>query len=112
MTYVFAGPTATVTLPASGTVAAYGSATFARQSGPTVQPSIAVCYQDQSGPGPVTTMGTPTLVSVSTDLVSFGQSGSATVPAGTYNVGFCIQNNSAGSLNKNDTTSGFAIVTP
>ena len=57
-------------------------------------------------------MGTPSSVSVTTTLVSFGQAGSATVPASTYSVGFCIQNNSPGSLNNNDTTSGFVIVTP
>ena len=57
-------------------------------------------------------MGTPQAISVSTDLLSFGASGSAAVAAGTYDVGYCIQNNSPGSLNKNDTTSGFVIVTP
>jgi hypothetical protein len=112
VTYIFAGPTATIVLPATATLNAYGSAAFARVSGPIVTPSVAVCYQDQSGPGPVTTMGTPTDISVSTTLVSFGQSGSATVPASTYSVGFCIQNNSPGSLNNNGTTSGFVIVTP
>ena len=57
-------------------------------------------------------MGTPSDVSVSTTTVSFGQAGSAVVPAGTYDVGFCIQNNAAGSLNKNENTSGFVFVTP
>ena len=59
----------------------------------------------------MTTMGTPSDISVTTTVVAFGQAGSAIVPAGTYDVGFCIQNNSAGSLNKNEATSGFVFVT-
>lgn len=110
--YIFAGPTTAVTLTDTARLSAFGSGAFARQSGPTTKPSIAVCYQNQSGPGPVTTMGTPSDVSVSTTTVSFGQAGSAVVPAGTYDVGFCIQNNAAGSLNKNENTSGFVFVTP
>jgi len=110
--FIFAGPTIPVTLVGTARLSAYGSGAFARQSGPTVKPSIATCYQDQSGPGPVTTMGTPTDISVSTSIVSFGAAGSAVVPAATYNVGFCMQNNSAGSLNKNEMTSGFVFVTP
>ena len=110
--FIFAGPTATVVLAGPGTLNAYGSASFSRVSGPTVQPTVGVCYQNQSGPGPVTTMGTTQAVSVSTDLLSFGAAGSAAVVAGTYNVGYCVQNNSAGSLNRNDNTSGFVIVSP
>ena len=110
--FIFAGPTTSVTLAGTARLSAFGSGAFARQSGPTTKPSMAVCYQDQAGPGPVTTMGTPSDVSVTTTIVSFGEAGSAVVPAGTYNVGFCIQNNAAGSLNKNEMTSGFVFVTP
>ena len=111
LAYVFMGPTATATLPATGNLSAYGSGSFARQTG-TQQITVGVCYQNQSGPGPILAMGSPTTVTVTTVETSQFGSGSATLPAGTYNVGLCATNNGSGSVNKNGNTSGFVLVTP
>jgi hypothetical protein len=111
LTYIFLGPKATVTLGASASVGAYGSAGLARQQTSPLTISIGVCYQNQAGPGSVTPLGTTTSINVDDKLISYGASGSAALPAGTYNVGFCANNTTSGAVNKNDTTSGFAIVT-
>ncbi len=110
--YIFVGPTATVNLAAASNVNAYGSGSFARQTGSPLTISVGVCYQNQSGPGVVTALGTPTNTTVSTTEMASGAAGSAVLPAGTYNVGFCATNNNAGAINKNGNTSGFVIVTP
>jgi hypothetical protein len=112
LVYIFMGPTAVVNLPASGSVSAFGSGSMSRQTGSPVSVSVGVCYQNQTGPGPITPLGSPTSVDVGTTEISYGASGSAVLPAGTYNVGFCAKNNSAGSVNKNGNTSGFVVVTP
>lgn len=111
LAYIFMGPTATVALPATGNINAHGSGSFARQTG-TQLITVGVCYQDQSGPGPILAMGSPTTVTVTTVETSQYGTGSATLAAGTYNVGLCATNNGAGSVNKNGNTSGFVIVTP
>ncbi|HEX6138601.1 MAG TPA: hypothetical protein VF059_13175 [Casimicrobiaceae bacterium] len=109
---IFVGPTATVNLAAPGNVSAYGSGSFARQSGSSLVITVGVCYQDQNGPGPVTVMGSATNTTVTTSEVASGAAGSASLPAGTYNVGLCATNNNAGAVNKNGNTSGFVFVTP
>jgi hypothetical protein len=111
LAYIFMGPTASVTLPATGNISAYGSGSFARQTG-SQEITVGVCYQNQSGPGPILAMGSPTTVTVTTTETSQFGAGSATVAAGSYNVGLCATNNGAGSVNKNGNTSGFAFVTP
>ena len=111
-TYIFVGPTATVNLAGAASVSAYGTGTFARQTGSPLTISIGVCYQNRSGPGPVTTMGLPLSTHVSTVPLPYGVAGSAVLGAGAFNVGYCAQNNNPGAVNKNGNTSGFVIVTP
>jgi hypothetical protein len=110
--YIFVSPTASVVVGATSTVTAYGSGWFARNVGSAIPISVGVCYQDQVGPGPVTLMGTATGANVGTTLVSVAATGSASVPASTYNVGLCAINNNAASVNKSDVTNGFVFVTP
>jgi hypothetical protein len=111
-TYIFVSPTAPVTLAATSTVTAYGSGWFARNTAGAVNISVGVCSQDQVGPGPVTLMGTASNASVSTTLVPVLATGSASLPASTYNVGLCAINNNAAAVNKSDATNGFVFVTP
>ena len=111
LTYIFVGPTATVNLAGTASVSAYGTGTFARQTGSPITISIGVCYQDQSGPGAVTPMGLPLSTHVSTIPLPYGVAGSTSLGAGVYNVGYCAQNNNAGAVNKNGNTSGFVIIT-
>ncbi len=112
LTPIFMGPTTPVTLAGSSNVTGYGTGWFSRTTAGAVNIAVAVCYQDQSGPGPVTAMPTATVASVSNTLVPVQATGSATLAAGTYNVGLCATNANAVSVNKNGVTSGFVFVTP
>ncbi len=109
----FAGPTTSITLPATATVTGYGGGWFAKASSGTGTVDVGVCYQDQSGPGPVTALGSLTNATGinGTQSWHFGN-GSASLPAGSYNVGLCAQNLGSNSVNKNGHTSGFVFVTP
>lgn len=111
-TYIFMGPTASVSLGAASAVTAYGSGEFQRNTAGAVTLSVGVCSQNQSGPGPVTLMPTPSAPSVSNSPVTVLATGSALLPAGSYNVGLCAVNNNAASINKNGNTAGFVFVTP
>ena len=111
----FAGPTAPITLAATETVSAYGGGWFGTQSVGTGTVSVGVCYQNQSGPGPVTLLGSTSSSPVPStgSAVTFASgSGSAALAAGTYNVGLCAQNFGSNSLNLNNHSSGFVFVTP
>jgi hypothetical protein len=55
-------------------------------------------------------MGSTSTYSVSGSQTFHYAAGSATVPAGTYNVGLCGQNVGTNSINKNGNTSGFVFV--
>ena len=107
----FFGTPASVTLASAGSISAYGGGWFARNSaGGAGSLKLGVCYQDQSGPGPVTLMGTTTTYSVSGSQTWHYGAASASVAAGTYNVGLCGQNIGTNSINKNGATSGFVFV--
>ena len=110
LTYFFMGPTATATLNVAGTVTANGGGEF-RTNGNTSNITVAVCYQDAVALGPITSMGTPNnLTATSTTTVSFA-TGSASLPAGTYNVGLCATNPSIGPVQKNGNTVGIVTIT-
>ena len=107
----FFGTPASVTLASAGSISAYGGGWFARNSaGGAGSLKLGVCYQDQSGPGPVTLMGSTTTYSVSGSQTWHYGAASASVAAGTYNVGLCGQNIGTNSINKNGATSGFVFV--
>ena len=107
--YAFAGPTATVPLVATANVTANGSAAVATNGG-TKAITLNVCYQDQSGPGPVTAMGDPNAQIATTTLTTYAVSGVTVLPPGTYNVGVCATNPGVGPVNKNGNTSGVVTV--
>lgn len=107
----FVATPTSVVLASSGNISAYGGGWFARNSaGGAGVLKLAVCYQDQSGPGPVTTMGTTTTYSVSGSPTWHYAAGSTTLAAGTYNVGLCGQNAGSNALNKNGNSTGFVFV--
>jgi len=100
-----------VNLLDASNVAVYGNATLGK-SGLAISISTAVCYQDQSGPGPITPIGTPNVVAVNATTTPFGASGSVSLPTGSYLVGFCELNIGVGALSNNGNTAGAVIVTP
>ena len=107
----FIGSTTQVTLAAPNGLSAYGGGWFAKQSSGLGSLKLGVCYQDISGPGPVTLMGSTTTVSVNSSQAFKSAAGSTgSVPAGTYNVGLCGQNIGSNSINKAVHTSGSVFV--
>jgi hypothetical protein len=110
--YIFMGSTGPVTLTGASNVTAYGSGTFSRNTAGAVTISVGVCYENQSGPGPVTLMPSPTSASVSNSDVVVFATGSAFLPTATYNVGLCAVNTNNVAINKNGDTTGFVFVTP
>jgi len=110
VSYIFMGPTATATLNVAGTVTANGTGQFGTNGG-TSAITVAVCYQDQAGPGPITTMGTPSNVTATSTVSTPFVSGSASLPAGTYSVGLCATNPNIGPVQKNGNTLGVLVVT-
>jgi hypothetical protein len=111
LTYTFTGPTATVSLLGPANVAAYGTANLGK-NGLAIGLSLAVCSQNQVGPGPILPMGVPSLITVSATTTPYGAFGSVSLPAGTYNVGFCELNIGLGALSNNGITAGIVVVTP
>ena len=107
----FIGSTTQVTLAAPNGLAAYGGGWFRKQSAGPGTLQLGVCYQDTSGPGPVTLMGSTTTEAVNGSLAYKSAAGSVgSVPAGTYDVGLCGQNTGSNAINKNLHTSGFVFI--
>jgi hypothetical protein len=108
--FQFTGST-TVTLGSTSTLSAYGGGWFARSSAGSTTGSLNVCYQDQNGPGPITTMGTTTVFSIGNTASYHSATGSATVSAGTYAVGLCAKITGT-AANKNGGSAGFVFTLP
>jgi hypothetical protein len=108
--FEFAGAT-TATFATSTNVTAYGGGWFGKQSAGLGSADIAVCYQDQSGPGPITLLGSSTSISVTGAQLWHYATGTGTLPAGTYTIGLCGMNTGDNSINKNGNSSGFVFTT-
>ena len=109
VTYIFVGPTATAVLSGAGTITVSGGGEF-RTNGGSSNITSAVCYQDAIALGALTTMGTPnSFTATSTTTASFA-SGSASLAAGTYNVGLCATNPGIGPVQKNGNTIGVVTI--
>jgi hypothetical protein len=107
----FIGSTMQVTLAAPNGLSAYGGGWFSKKSSGPGSLSLGVCYQDISGPGPVTLLGSANTVSVNGTLSYKSAAGSTgSVPAGSYAVGLCGQNIGTNDINKNAHTSGFVFI--
>lgn len=107
--YIFMGPTATAMLSVAGTITVSGGGEF-RTNGGTASVTAAVCYQDAVALGALTSMGTPSsFTATSVTTLSF-PSGSASLPAGTYNVGLCATNSANSPVQKNGNTIGVVTI--
>ena len=109
--YVFAGPTASVTI--TNTQRLTGAATLPVATGAsTTSAYVGLCYQ--LGAGAVTNFvgGNFSILTLGSTRSGVPASGSV-VPgtAGTYKVGACVQNGGAADLNSNDYVNGWVQVT-
>ena len=108
--FVFDGATANISLGATSTVTADSIATLQVLIGGAKVVDVAVCYQNQLGPGPVLAIGASAAVNVLPVIGNFTASGSIVLPAGNYKVGFCIRNTTTGTIAGLGLTAGAAVV--
>jgi len=109
-TYIFMGPTATATLSVAGTITANGGGEF-QTNGGSANVTAAVCYQDAVALGTLTSMGTPNSFTANGAMSVQFLTGSASLAAGTYNVGLCATNASNNPVQKNGNTIGIVTIT-
>jgi hypothetical protein len=95
--YVFAGPTATVTLDAIRTLAGAGTLTLADTAGGH-NLITGLCYQ-LNGAGQVLNFVGPDFTSsrATSERKAFAVAGAKTLGSGTHTVGLCIRNDGGGS---------------
>ena len=110
--YVFAGPTATVTITAGQKIIACASAPLGVTAG-TATADIGMCYAPSPANTPITNFvgNNYSTVEISTTRINY--SASATISglaAGTYSIGFGVKNTGATAINKNDFMSGWVMV--
>ena len=88
LSWVFAGPTATITVDGTDTVTAVGTAAVRGTSASTID--TAIC--SQPGAFALTPLGDHTFgVELTTVKRAFPATGVAILAAGTYQVGFCVR---------------------
>jgi len=109
LTYTFMGPTATATLNVAGTINVSGGGEFTTNGG-TASVTAAVCYQDAVALGALTSMGTPNSFTATSTTTRTFLSGSASLPAGTYNVGLCATDSTNSPVQKNGNTIGVVTI--
>jgi hypothetical protein len=113
--YAFAGPTAVVTTTASQLLtgaaeAPLGSFTASATTGQTVH--FGLCYQPSTGGTVVNFAGSNySLGTVFPVQRTFAAAASVVPGAGTWRVGFCVDNNLSAALDNNDYVNGWVQVT-
>jgi hypothetical protein len=113
--YVFAGPTATVTTTASQRLtgaaeAPLGSSTASPSTGQTFV--FGLCYQPSAGGTVVNFAGSNySLGTVFPQQRAFATAASVVPGAGTWRVGFCVDNISSAAIDSTDDVSGWVQVT-
>jgi len=109
--FVFAGPQATVTTTASQNLVGAAQAPLGLSSGGPQIFRYELCYQPASG-GPLTNFTRPnfSIGEASTTRVPFSAMATTTPGAGTWKVGFCVQNYNPLTLDDNDYVSGWVQV--
>ena len=108
-TYIFMGPTASAVLSGAGTITANGGGQF-QTNGGSANITVAVCYQDAVALGTLTSMGTPNSFTANGAMSVQFLTGSASLSAGTYNVGLCATNASNSPVQKNGNTIGVVTI--
>ena len=110
--YVFAGPTAAVTIATGQRLTGSASAVLARGATNTGAADIGLCYQPSSGGTVINFSGINYLSpNVGSTKQPYAVSYGINPGAGSYNVGFCVRNTSASALSNNDFVNGWVMVT-
>jgi hypothetical protein len=109
--YEFVGSTS-LALAAPTTVSVYAGGWFAKSSGGPGSVDLAICYQDQAGPGPITVFGPVSNFTTTGAQTFHSATATGSLPAATYTIGLCAHNVSANSVNKNGTSSGYVFTSP
>jgi hypothetical protein len=113
--YVFAGPTVTVTVPAGQTRRVRGSATAALglATAATQLVHVGLCYQNQGG-GAVNTFSLSSHIYHGMDQLrrQYAINDTTVLSGGTYNVGYCVKNLNPISITNTDKSAGYLVVTP
>lgn len=111
--FVFAGNTASVTVPAGETrrVSASASAAMGLLGFPVpIGADVALCWQEGANPLNSFNSQAQTVV-ITKERMSYSVSDSVVLFAGTYNIGMCVLNASATPISNNDRMSGWLLVT-
>lgn len=111
--YVFAGPTAQVTIAAGQRLTGSASAPLGRLVAESADVRIGLCYQSTVPASTIINFvgGNYMAVPVSTVRQIFSAAASAAPGAGTFNVGFCVLNGSPTSIDNNDFVNGWIMIT-
>lgn len=109
--YVFVGPTVTVTTTAAQRITGAAEAPLGVSTG-TGSAYVGLCYQP-SGGGTITNFvgGAYSIVEFNTTRMTYAASASIAPGAGTWIVGYCVQNFGAQAINDNDFVNGWVQVT-
>jgi hypothetical protein len=109
--FVFAGPTAEVTSTAAQTLTASASGAMGSTGG--TSGSVAICTQPSGGGAilPLSGEFDYTNVDFGASSLSYAASQSGRPGAGTWEVGLCVQNFGANTINNNDWSVGYVQVT-
>lgn len=106
----FFGPTRQVTIGEKQKILGAGTAVFGTSSG-TSRIAISLCYAKKGAEAPVSFAGNNHLIADAGPLRhTFSVSVSADLPAGTYAVGYCVNNRGPQTLNNNDYVNGWVII--
>ena len=110
--FVFAGPTATLTISATQRLTGAAAAPLGTGSS-TALIDIALCYALGAGSLQILSGGSNyETVTATTTRIPYSVAMSAVIgTAGTYTVGFCVRNNGAVALTNNDYVAGYVQVT-
>jgi hypothetical protein len=112
--YVFAGPTTTVQINSLSqriTGSAVASLSLLGQL-PSQEIVTGLCFQGSDGAITNFVGGNYTISRVTSTLIPYAAAASVTnLPAGSYNVGYCVLNVGANTLGANDYANGWVMVT-
>jgi hypothetical protein len=109
--YVFAGPTASVTLAKQQRVTGAAELPLATASGTAALTRVGLCYQTQGGPITNFVGQGYSLMTIDNVLRPYAASGTIVLGAGTYTVGACVMNTGATVISNNDFVNGWVHVT-
>jgi hypothetical protein len=109
--YVFAGPTTTVTTTASQRLFGAAEAPLGLASGSSSTTFIyGLCYQPSGGGTINNFVSKFSMGTITSTRTTFAATASVVPGAGTWNVGFCVQNPSSSTISNNDYVNGWVQV--